>query len=208
MPLWRKPILTGFLLSLNPQLSRMKFFKSHWSNLVFLLIIVLLIIPQTRKPIQVGMNRLFAFSPSEISRAERETISSYNWPLRNLEGERLNFAEAEGKVSLVNMWATWCPPCLAEMPSLSALYRDYGEKVNFYFISQEEAEKLQTFLEKKNYDLPVFQPLTQPPPGLEFTSLPTTYLISKSGEIVIEKEGAADWNSDSVRELIENLLND
>lgn len=184
----------------------MKFLKSHWSNIVFLVIILLLIIPQTRKPIQVAVNRLFAFSPSEVTEEERQTISSYNWPLRNLQGERLNFSEAEGKVSLVNMWATWCPPCIAEMPSLVELYRDYGGEVNFYFISQEETEKLQTFLEKKKYDLPVFQPLTQPPHSLEFTSLPTTYLISKSGEIVIAKTGAADWNSDSVREIIDDLL--
>lgn len=184
----------------------MKFFKSHWSNIVFLLIIGLLIIPQTRKPIQVAVNRLFAFSPSEVSPEERQIVSSYNWPLQNLEGERLNFSEAEGEVVLVNMWATWCPPCIAEMPSLSKLYQDYGKKVNFYFISQEEAGKLQNFLEKKNYDLPVFQPLTQPPHSLEFTSLPTTYLISRSGEIVIRKTGAADWNSKSTRELIDDLL--
>lgn len=184
----------------------MKFFKSHWSNIFFLVIIILLIIPQTRKPLQVGLNRLFAFSPSQVSKEERRLVSSYNWPLQDLEGEKYNLREAEGDVALVNIWATWCPPCIAEMPSFENLYATYNDSVKFFFISYEQKEKLEAFLEKKNYSLPVFQPLSHAPQSLETSSLPTTYLISKSGEIVIEKTGAADWNSQNVRQIIDKLL--
>lgn len=184
----------------------MKFLKSHWSNIFFLAIIILLIIPQTRKPLQVGVTRLFAFSPSLVSKEEREVVTSYNWPLQDLEGEKYNLREAEGEVALVNIWATWCPPCIAEMPSFEDLYITYGDSVKFYFISYEEKERLQTFLEKKNYELPVFQPLSHAPQSLETSSLPTTYLISRNGEIVMKKTGAADWSSQIVRQTIDDLL--
>ncbi|GHA29306.1 thioredoxin-like protein YneN [Salinimicrobium marinum] len=184
----------------------MKFLKSHWSNIVFLLIILLLIIPQTRKPLQVGLNRLISFSPSEVSEENRNTLFDYNWQLKKIDGNPVNFKEAKGEVVILNLWATWCPPCIAEMPSFQSLYDDYGDRVNFYFVSAEEADKLEKFLEKKEYTFPVLQPSSSIPELLDSNSLPTTYVLSRKGEIVIEKTGAADWNSSSFRKLLDELL--
>lgn len=184
----------------------MKFLKKNWSNILFILFIALLIIPQTRKPIQVTLNRLIAFSPSEVAPEKRETIDSYNWLLADMEGQRHNFRETEGKVAIVNLWATWCPPCIAEMPSFQKLYEQYGDKVNFYFVSTEEEGKLKQFLEKKNYNLPVYQPLTMAPQKLQSRSLPTTYVISRSGKIAVNKKGTANWNDSGFKELLDQLL--
>ena len=184
----------------------MKFLKSNWSNILFLFFIALLIIPQTRKPIQVQLNRIFAFSPSEISGDQRERVEEYDWQLKKLLGVDVNFEETRGEVAIVNLWATWCPPCIAEMPSFQSLYEDYGEKVNFYFVSSEEPQKLQVFMEKHQYSLPAYLPLMNPPDKLESRSLPTTYLIDRNGEIVVEKTGSADWNSTDFRALIDRLL--
>ena len=184
----------------------MKFLKSHWSNILFLTIILLLIIPQTRKPIQVGLNRLISFSPSEVSEENRNKLFDYNWQLKKIDGAPVNFKEAKGEVVILNLWATWCPPCIAEMPSFQSLYEDYGDRVNFYFVSSEEADKLQKFKEKKSYTFPVFQPTSSAPELLNSNSLPTTYVLSRKGEIVVEKTGAADWNSPSFRKMLDELL--
>ncbi len=184
----------------------MKFLKKNWSNILFILFIILLIVPQTRRPIQVTLNRLIAFSPSEISENKREVLEDYNWHLSGLDGNMVDFNESRGNVALINLWATWCPPCIAEMPSFQKLYDDYGQQVNFYFVSSEEEEKLNLFLNKKNYTLPVYQPFSQTPEKLRSNSLPTTYLISKSGEIVVAKKGAANWNDNSFRHLLDELL--
>src|SRR5690606_23343132 len=122
----------------------------------------------------------------------REVLSDYQWNLYTLSGEKATFEEARGEVVVLNFWATWCPPCVAEMPSFQKLYDSYGHKVKFYFVSQEEEEPLKNFLEKRSYDLPVYRSVSRMPEKLVSNSLPTTFVISKSGEIVMHKTGAAD----------------
>ncbi|GAB5400365.1 MAG: redoxin domain-containing protein [Aureisphaera sp.] len=182
------------------------FLKKNWGNLLLLIIIVILFIPQTGMPIKVLLNRYLAFSPSEIPLEKQEVISDYHWPLENLNGNELNLTVSTGKVILINSWATWCPPCVAELPSLQNLYDAYGDRVDFYFISSENPATLRRFMDTKGYDLPVYVSGLQTPDALISNSIPTTYVISKSGKIVMHKTGAARWDSDNVTELLEELL--
>lgn len=182
------------------------FVKKHWSTLLILVFIALLMIPPIGTPVKVFFNRLLAFSPSEIAEEDRVTISDYAWELQDLDGNPANFSSGEGTVILVNIWATWCPPCLAEMPSLQALYNSYSTEVSFYFVSLENTETLQRFINKKGYTVPVYTVQDEFPAALETNSFPTTYLISKSGKIVMDKKGVADWDSESVHKTIDALL--
>ncbi|HBY66983.1 MAG TPA: thiol-disulfide oxidoreductase [Flavobacteriaceae bacterium] len=182
------------------------FFKKNKGNILFLAVLALLIIPQTRTPIQVFVQRLISFSPSETDAAERKQFTDYNWGLTSLEKERVDFTSSEGKVVLLNFWATWCPPCIAEMPSLQKLYDEYGDRVDFYLVTSEKPETVQRFMEKKGYTFPIYIQQTKAPEILFSQSLPTTYLISKEGKIVIKETGAADWNSKKTKEIIDRLL--
>tara|TARA_R110002072_G_scaffold16233_3_gene63887 strand:- start:78567 stop:79130 length:564 start_codon:yes stop_codon:yes gene_type:complete len=182
------------------------FLKKNVSTILILIFLALLFIPQTGMPIRVFFNRLIAFSPSEIDTDEQVELSDYNWPLRSLEGENKNLETSEGKVVLVNIWATWCPPCVAEMPSMQKLFDAYKDQVDFYFVSLENPETIQRFMTKKNYTFPAFTTNNVFPKELETGTFPTTYVISKSGKIVIDKEGAADWNSDAVHQTLDALL--
>ncbi|SFU38664.1 Thiol-disulfide isomerase or thioredoxin [Pustulibacterium marinum] len=154
------------------------------------------------------MNRLLAFSPSIENVEDRKTLSKfdYDFRLQTLNGEQVKFNNFKGNVVIVNFWATWCPPCIAEMPSLQNLYNDYGDKVAFLFISNEESSVIASFLQKHEYDLPVYQNLQKVPSKLGHSSIPTTYLIDKNGSIVINKTGAADWNSGKTRSLLDELI--
>lgn len=183
----------------------MTFLKKHGSTILMLAFLALILIPQTGMPIKVALNRILAFGPSTLDAEDRTVLTDMRWTLVDLEGNRIDLDRSKGRPVLINMWATWCPPCVAEMPSLQRLYDDYQGSVDFYFISQEDPAKLQTFLEKKEYDLPVFRPGSKPPAGLEFSALPTTYLIDIDGTILIREEGAARWDAASVRELLDDL---
>lgn len=180
--------------------------KKHWSNLLIAIVIVLLFIPQTAMPIKVFFSRLISFSPSEISEEKRVQLERYQWQLVTPEGETANLVSSEEKVILINFWATWCPPCVAEMPSLQNLYNQFGDRVDFYFVSMESPDKLNSFMNKNGYDFPVYIPKQQVPEAIESYSLPTTYVISKSGKIVVDKTGAANWDSEKTHQLLVRLL--
>ncbi|WP_240673161.1 TlpA family protein disulfide reductase [Aequorivita ciconiae] len=184
------------------------FLKKQWSNILFGVFIILLIIPQTRMPIQVFVQRLISFSPSETSEEKRETLSDYNWPLVGLNSEEIDFSQSEGKVVVLNFWATWCPPCVAEMPSFQKLYDDYASKVDFYFVTTEKPDKVTRFLKKHNYSLPAYLQHFESPDQLQSSVLPTTYVLSKTGEIVVNESGVADWNSKKIRNLLDKLLSE
>lgn len=182
------------------------FLKKYWGNIVFAFVIALLLIPQTATPIKVFVQRVFSFSPSETKAENRTVLTAYHWPLQTLDLQKVNLKDSEGNVVLINFWATWCPPCIAEMPSLQKLYDRYGDKVDFYFVSSETPEKLQLFMQKRGYTFPVYIQQQQAPSLLETTTLPTTYVLSKTGAIVINETGAAQWDSESVQQTLDKLL--
>ena len=184
----------------------MKLFKNQWFNIIIVVVLLALLIPGIRKPLQIFTNKVFAFSPSITSENERQQLENYQWVLEKNNKDKVQFPEFKDKVVFVNFWATWCPPCIAEMPSFQELFEDYKDQVVFVFVSSEDHETVRGFLNRKNYTLPAYRPLSEPPQPLNGRTLPTTYLINKKGDIVINKVGAADWNSESVRETLDNLL--
>lgn len=184
----------------------MKISRQQFYNLALLLFAVLILFTPVGTTVKIWVNRLIAFSPSETPVEKRENIGSYHWDLKSLEGKVYDFNAARDKVVLVNFWATWCPPCLAEMPDMQRLYESYGDKVVFLFVTGEEPEKVKAFLRKKEWDLPVYTPMTKVPEKMYSESIPATWILDKKGNMVVQKKGAADWNSDKVKAILDRLL--
>lgn len=191
-----------------PYLYIMKIPRFKTNELLFIAFIVLLLIPQTRTPIQVAINKLKVkiWSPSLEDLDDQKMVVPFQYEVQNLNGEPKNIAIGQGKVAFISYWATWCPPCIAELPGIQALYNDYGDKVNFVLLTQENTQKVQRFISKKEYDLPIYIPKMQAPDILQEKSIPTNFVIDAQGVIVIKETGAADWNSKKVRELLDDLL--
>lgn len=185
----------------------MNFGKSKRNNVIFLVGIALLIIPQTRQPIQVLLHKGLAFfTPISVNEAQEIQLKDYNWRLKDESESIFNFNDTKGQVVLVNFWATWCPPCIAEMPSLQELYEDYGDTVTFVFVSNEPREVIQEFLNTNEYTFNVFSSISDYPDIFDVTSIPRTFLIDKEGYIRVDKTGAANWDSGSMRSIIDELL--
>ena len=136
----------------------------------------------------------------------QQILEDFDFELVNSEGKAVNLADYKGKVIFINFWATWCPPCVAEMPDLQLLFNAYGEKVTFLFIARDKEEKVSNFLRKKNYNLPVYFESGFTPKALYTAALPTTFIIDKKGSIILAESGSADWNAESVHELLDGLL--
>ncbi len=181
--------------------------KKNWSNLLWLALIALLLYPPTGKPIKIAVHRLIASSPKTTPEEKRTVLQDFNWLLKDQEGKIVDFNAYKGQPIILNFWATWCPPCVAEMPALQALYNDYSKEVVFLFVTNDESQKVEAFLRDRGYKLPVYYQATKAPQLLETKSLPTTYLIAKNGDVLIRKVGSANWNSEKVRALLDSELN-
>jgi thiol-disulfide isomerase/thioredoxin len=177
--------------------------KKSISNIIFVIAVALLLYSPSRE----WFMRQIAFAPSIKDIEKSEKIDTYNWKLRGLNTPNINFTELEHKVVFVNFWATWCPPCRAEMPMIQKLYDDYKDKVAFVFVTTENWNTVEKFFNEERYDLPVYNSYGLPPNKLsETNSIPASYLLDNEGNILISKVGAADWNSNKVRELLDDLL--
>ena len=181
--------------------------KKTISNIIFLIVIAVLIIPQTRQPIQVLLHKAIALiKPVTINNNKLDKVTDYNWKLTDETNAVFNFEDVRGKVILINFWATWCPPCIAEMPSMQALYNDYGDKIVFLFVTSDSFGEITPFLTKHNYTFKVYRPAKGYPDFFNITTIPRTFLMDQKGNIIIDENGAANWNSDVVRNTIDNLL--
>ena len=133
--------------------------------------------------------------------------ADYNWNLKTLDGKDFSLQSARGKVVLINIWATWCPPCVQEMPSFQKLYNQFKNKIIFVFASDEDPETLNKFLTMHGYRLPIYI-YKQLPGAYETDGVPTTFIISSDGKIIHrELGGPLNWNTQKTVDFLRSLNN-
>jgi thiol-disulfide isomerase/thioredoxin len=131
----------------------------------------------------------------------------YVWTLKSLDGTDVSLESARGKVIFVNVWATWCGPCVAEMPSLQRLHeRVRGDDVFFAFVTQEPTDVAKAFLEKHKLTLPVFTMTGELPPAFKRKGIPSTFVVSKRGAIAFSHVGAARWDDARTIGFLDELI--
>ncbi len=178
------------------------------TDFLFVLFILLLLIPGTRTQVAAVFIRVTSLPPSELSQSQQYPISkeTKQWVITDKEGQNHVFGQLLGKPVFVNLWATWCPPCIAELPGISDLYEKYKDRVNFVLLSDESPAKIKAFILKHQYQNMPFYRYSSVPPDFSTRSIPTTFIISKEGKVVLSKKGAARWQSGKVQKLLNNLL--
>ena len=136
-------------------------------------------------------------------------VADYNFILMDQDGKRVPFSEFEDKVVFMNFWATWCPPCVAEMPDIYDLYGEMQtEEIAFVLISlDDDFQKAKNFVKKKEFDFPIYQLASALPQVYESKAIPTTYVISPKGEIVVTKSGMAKYNTKKFKGFLQELKN-
>jgi thiol-disulfide isomerase/thioredoxin len=149
-------------------------------------------------------------SPSELPEMDK-TDAAYDFKLVTSEGELFDFEEARGKVIFINFWASWCAPCIAEMPNIQDVYDDYKDNDDILFVMiglDKEPQKSLDFIARKKYNFPVFTPdfASGIPAVYQASSIPTTFVISKDGKIVTKNVGMANYDSDRFRKYLDKLI--
>ena len=130
--------------------------------------------------------------PAEMDEAAPDLV------LVDLEGSEVSLEDYRGQVVLVNNWATWCPPCRAEMPILEAYYQDHKDE-GFVLIgieAGEPADEVEEFVENYGISFPVWlDPESKAIIGFRNMALPSSYVINPDGMIVLAWTGAVTLNS-------------
>lgn len=197
----------------------MSFLKEQWKkyaarksntgivfDFILLALLLSMIHPTSRMAVRSFVVKLTMSTPKELDEEKQMVESDYNWKYSTLDGKERSFDSLKGKVIFLNFWATWCPPCVAEFPAIEDLYTQFGDKVEFVLISNEQRNVLEQFKQKKQFSSPVYIQADSYPDILLHSSFPTTFIISKKGKIVMEKKGAAKWNSEGVVNTIKKLI--
>jgi len=131
--------------------------------------------------------------------------------LQDASGADVTLADLRGKVIVVNLWATWCAPCVEEMPTLGALQRRFGDRIHVIPISADseaDREKAKTQLaELSDNTLPFYIDISR---GVLFDAqapgMPVTIIYDANGNEVARLAGGADWGGDEAAALIEAVL--
>mgnify|MGYP001818585285 FL=1 len=137
-------------------------------------------------------------------------VPAPNFSLPDLEGKKVSLTDFKGKVVLLNIWATWCAPCVAEMPSMENLYQELKhEDFELLAISIDEsgAEAVKPFLEKHKLGFPVLLDTTGKIKNLyRTTGVPESFIIDKDGMIVEKIIGPRDWAASEAIRYFRNII--
>lgn len=192
--------------------------KKVWKivgNIIFAGLIILLLLPSGRVWVQQGLMKIGLFKPkletSETTTVEDETapVSDYvGVAFSDDNGHVVSIQDLKGKVVFLNFWATWCPPCKAEMPSIQVLKDKFknNDQVAFLIVEIEgEKEKARNFMQQGDMDLPVYYPESEIPREWLGGAIPTTVILDKTGKIAARHEGMADYSRAEVSDFILEL---
>ena len=132
--------------------------------------------------------------------------ASYDLLLEDLEGNQVSLSSLKGKTIFMNLWATWCAPCIAEMPDIHHLYEQMEGEVAFVMLSRDEdEEKARNWIYRKGYGFPVYFQRSPMPVPYQTGSIPTTFVISPEGNITVTRSGMAKYDTEEFRNYLSSL---
>lgn len=141
---------------------------------------------------------------SKLAENVPDPKADFSMNLINSKGERFAMEELKGKVIFMNIWATWCPPCIAEMPGINELYKDIDkDKIAFIMLSVDQNfQEAIDFNNKKDYTFEVYKSVGGMPPMYHSQSIPTTFVIDARGKLVLTHTGMGDYNTGDFKEFL------
>ncbi|MFO7848608.1 MAG: TlpA disulfide reductase family protein [Spirochaetia bacterium] len=135
-----------------------------------------------------------------------------DFTLEDLSGNSVTLSELKGKVVLLNLWATWCPPCKEEMPSMEELYGELPRS-EFTILAvaapnapRESLEQIESLIEDEGYTFPVLLDEDMEVNQTYGTgSIPTSWIIDPEGMLIARLVGAVDWKKESIVSALSQL---
>ncbi|MEO6819037.1 MAG: TlpA disulfide reductase family protein, partial [Ginsengibacter sp.] len=181
--------------------------KKYWFSIIFYGIIALLIFSPSAKSWILQRVVVTGLLKADINKENLQAAGNFSFT--DESGKATSIMDLKGKVVFINFWASWCPPCRAEMPDLRNLYEKLKDDSRFVFLFMNEDQdrnKAVEYLEKNNFSMPMYFKVENVPPEIFSGTLPTTVILNKKGEIVLKHSGMASYNSDGFIKQLHDLL--
>jgi thiol-disulfide isomerase/thioredoxin len=189
--------------------SRKRIIRITW-NVVFVgALLLLLFSPGVKVWMLKQLLSVGLFKPDIKAGNTSSKAPATAFAYQDQKGNVVSSTELRGKVVFINFWATWCPPCRAEMPALNELYEQFkgDNRIVFMFMNEDEnVDKANTFLSSNHYSFPVVTRAGNVSEEMFAGTLPTTIVLDKQGRIVMKHEGVASYNNSTFKEQLKSLL--
>ncbi|MCQ4139146.1 TlpA disulfide reductase family protein [Chryseobacterium sp. EO14] len=184
--------------------------RKNWSTVIMIAVLILLWVnPDAKAWVMRQMISTGLFNSKIEEKTEESSLVPPNFSLRTENGEITETSQLRGKVVFINFWASWCPPCRAEFPSVQKFYDAYKTNQNLVFLTVNLDDELilgKNYLQKEKFTIPFLVPSSSIPKELYSGSIPTTIVLDKTGKIRMHHSGMADYSKASFYQEIEALL--
>jgi len=201
----------SFIMKLREKVT----FSNIFTGIVLIFVAAMVLSPDFKGQVSQSLMKIGLFqpdvpegTPDELANEFSATSMAEEILFKNPDGEVIELSDQKGKVVFINFWATWCPPCIAEMPSINKLYSEFrnNNKVMFLMVDVDnEREKSQKFMDKRKFELPVYTPASPIPPSYMSGAIPTTLVLNKYGKVVFKHEGMGDFSNEEFKAFLAKL---
>jgi thiol-disulfide isomerase/thioredoxin len=128
-----------------------------------------------------------------------------SFSVKDVNGNVVNLQSLKGKKLFVNLWASWCPPCKRELPSIEKLYQSVDtSKTRFILVSfDDKFEAALKYVSSKKISLPIYYPTENPPALFQVQGIPATFIFNENGELVKRIDGGENYDSKEYKALFQ-----
>ena len=192
--------------------------KNILSYIIWAVLLGLIIWPASRIFIQQQLMKIGFFQPKLEKPLEKEDVVEEAIQAPGVtkaifvddKNNEIDTESLKGKVVFINFWATWCPPCKAEMPSIQSLYDKFKGNDNIVFLLVEidgDIDGAKSFMKDGGLNLPVVYKKSDIPEAWLSDAIPTTVMLDKAGNIAAQEKGMYDYSTKEVENFLKELIN-
>jgi thiol-disulfide isomerase/thioredoxin len=183
--------------------------KKQWFSILFYgLLLVFIFSPAAKSWLLQQLVSTGLFN-AEIKKENKQFLVPAGFSFSDSMGKIASISDFKGKIVFVNFWASWCPPCRAEMSSLNELYLKLHADQRFVFLfinEDEDKQKGINYIQKEHLAIPFYYRTGEISQEIFSGSLPTTVVLDKDGKVVLKHTGMALYNTDEFIKQLKSLL--